>query len=92
MALLIVIALDWDDKFDAKEKNLHFHFLAIQHWSARTPFDECETLWGSYAVIHPKLKFWFSDDLGYSKDTIDIGKKFGGFDLAAIAIGAYEPR
>ena len=85
-----VIALDWDDKY--LDDNLEFHFLAIQHWSARTPFDRSETLWGSWAVIHPNFRFWFSGDLGYSQDTVDIGKKFGGFDLAAIAIGAYEPR
>ncbi len=85
-----VIALDWDEKYS--NNNLEFHFLSVQHWSARTPFDRCETLWGSWAVINDKFSFWFSGDLGYSKDTIDIGKRFGGFDLAAIAIGAYEPR
>ena len=85
-----VIALDWDDKYLGN--NLEFHFLSVQHWSARSPFDRCETLWGSWAVIHSKFSFWFSGDLGYSQDTIDIGKRFGGFDLAAIAIGAYEPR
>ena len=30
--------------------------------------------------------------LGYSPDTRDIGERMGGFDLSAIAIGAYEPR
>jgi L-ascorbate metabolism protein UlaG (beta-lactamase superfamily) len=43
-------------------------------------------------MIHTHFKCWFSGDLGYSADTVDIGKKMKGFDLAAIAIGAYEPR
>lgn len=85
-----VVALDWDDQYS--DDSLEFHFLAVQHWSARTAFDRSETLWGSWAVIHANFRFWFSGDLGYSQDTVDIGKKFGGFDLAAIAIGAYEPR
>jgi L-ascorbate metabolism protein UlaG (beta-lactamase superfamily) len=89
-----VIALDWDDKFDFKTKNdyISLHFLPVQHWSSRTLWDKNETLWGSWAVIHPSFKFWFSGDLGYSKDTSDIGEKFDGFDVAAIGIGAYEPR
>ena len=44
------------------------------------------------APIHPDFKFWFSGDLAASPDTKDIGQRMGGFDLAAIAIGAYEPR
>jgi L-ascorbate metabolism protein UlaG (beta-lactamase superfamily) len=49
-------------------------------------------LWGSWAVLHPQFRFWFSGDLAYSKDSLDIGQRLGHLDLAAIAIGAYEPR
>ncbi len=71
---------------------LDFHFLAVQHWSARALGDRHQTLWGSWAVLHPTFRFWFSGDLGYSPDTLDIGRRIGPIDLAAIAIGAYEPR
>jgi N-acyl-phosphatidylethanolamine-hydrolysing phospholipase D len=43
-------------------------------------------------IRHPELSFFFAGDTGYSKDFADIGTKFGGFDLAAIPIGAYAPR
>jgi L-ascorbate metabolism protein UlaG (beta-lactamase superfamily) len=43
-------------------------------------------------VLHPDFRFWFAGDLGYSDDPARIGARFGGFDLAAIPIGAYEPR
>ncbi|MDI9408384.1 MAG: MBL fold metallo-hydrolase [Candidatus Pacebacteria bacterium] len=88
-----VFALDWDQttEFMGKTAPLKIELLAVQHWSARGLGDRYETLWGSYAVLHPKFRFWFSGDLGYSKDTKDIGAKIGGFDLAAIAIGAYNP-
>lgn len=56
------------------------------------PWDRNHTLWGSWAALHPRLRFWFSGDLGYSPDTQDIGRRLGGVDLAAIAIGAYRPR
>ena len=72
--------------------NLELYFAAVQHWSSRTLWDRNKTLWGSWALLHPRFRFWFSGDLGYSKDVMDIGAQFGHFDLAAIAIGSYEPR
>ncbi len=89
-----VFELDWDDQHTVHGStgDVVFHFDAVQHWSERSLWDRNATLWGSWAVIHPKFRFWFSGDLGYSKDAMDIGKKYGGFDFAAIAIGAYEPR
>jgi L-ascorbate metabolism protein UlaG (beta-lactamase superfamily) len=89
-----VWGMDWGDELKVKGRTHEtvFKFLAIQHWSARGVLDRQETLWGSWAVLHPNFRFWFSGDLGYSKDTADIGKALGHFDLAAIAIGAYEPR
>jgi N-acyl-phosphatidylethanolamine-hydrolysing phospholipase D len=56
------------------------------------------TLWGSYAVFAPDCHLFFSGDTAYSKDFRDIHERFatlqqgGGFDVALIAIGAYEPR
>jgi len=85
-----VRAFDWWQRIDYR--GLDIHFLPIQHWSARTPWDRNRTLWGAWAVRHPQLSFFFSGDLGYSRDLRDIGRRLGGFDLAAIAVGAYEPR
>jgi L-ascorbate metabolism protein UlaG (beta-lactamase superfamily) len=68
------------------------HFVPVQHWSKRTLSDENQTLWGGWVLRHPELSFFFAGDTGYSKDFADIRRRFGGFDLAAIPIGAYEPR
>ncbi len=92
-----VIALDWDDSatLQGATGEATLRLLAVQHWSSRTPWDRNQSLWGSWAVLHPRFRFWFSGDLGYSQDTRNIGQAMqagGGFDLAAIAIGAYEPR
>lgn len=89
-----VIALDWDDTATFPGIKLPFtvRFLAVQHWAARSPFDRNRTLWGSWALEHPSFRFWFAGDLAYSQDVDDIGKAHGGFDLAAIPIGVYDPR
>ena len=90
-----VFALDWWDtlSFASQGRNkIQFDFLPVQHWSMRWPHDRGKNLWGSWALLASNFKFWFSGDLGMSKDIEDISKKYDGFDLAAIAIGAYSPR
>jgi len=73
----------------------------VQHWSGRGLNDRLATLWGGFAVFAPDLHLFFSGDTGYSKDFGDIRERYaarqgattgGGFDIALIAIGAYEPR
>lgn len=87
--------LDWSD--ETHVAGLDIWFVPSQHWSARTPFDRAETLWGGWVVktpagaAHP-FSFYFAGDTGYSPDFRDIGARFGGFDLALIPIGAYDPR
>lgn len=72
----------------------------VQHWSGRSFNDRLQTLWGGYAVFAPDLHLYFSGDTGYSRDFAATRERFrdrqppsgGGFDLALIAIGGYEPR
>ncbi|MDX2184898.1 MAG: MBL fold metallo-hydrolase [Gemmatimonadaceae bacterium] len=89
-----VIGLEWDEHTTGHgpAPELAFHFLPVQHWANRSPFTRNDTPWGSWAILHPEFRFWFSGDLGYSDDPARIGERFGPFDAAAIAIGAYEPR
>jgi N-acyl-phosphatidylethanolamine-hydrolysing phospholipase D len=84
-----IVRLDWWDK--AAFKDLEIHLLPVQHWSARTPWDRDRTLWGAFALRRPGFSFFFSGDLGYSRDIADIAARFDGFDLAAIGIGSYQP-
>lgn len=94
-----VVEMDWWDK--QVLKGVEFNFTPVQHWSARSFGDRSQTLWGGYAVFAPDLHWYFSGDTGYSKDFLDTKARFadrlsadkgGGFDLALIAVGAYEPR
>ncbi len=88
-----VVELDWWDS--RAEGNLRIYCVPVQHWSKRGLFDRNQTLWGGWVIeargAHP-FRFFFAGDTGYSRDFRDIGGKFGGFDLAALPIGAYAPR
>lgn len=65
----------------------------MQHWSARGFGDRNRTLWVSWAVEIGDFSLWFCGDTGYNAiQFLDIGERFGGFDLAIIPIGAYAPR
>ena len=82
--------LDWWEA--GSLAGVRFHFVPVQHWSARTPWDTNQILWGGFVVEHPSLRFFFAGDSGYSRDFQDIAQRFGPIDLAAIPIGAYAPR
>lgn len=91
--------LDWWDSVNVK--GVEFNFTPVQHWSARGLGDRSQTLWGGWAVLGAQTHWYFSGDTGYSQDFADTQKRFadrqtaaqgGGFDLALIAVGAYEPR
>ena len=88
-----VVELDWwQSSFLPHIPNIKLILTPAQHWSRRGAFDERKTLWGSWAIIGPKHKFYFGGDTGYCPAFKQIGEMYGPFDLAAIPIGAYEPR
>ena len=100
-----VIELDWWDRYElaATEQSHHLSvtLTPAQHWSARTATDALRSLWGGFAVCSPDSHVFFAGDTAYSKDFVDIRQHFarehapehgGGFDLALLPIGAYEPR
>ena len=94
-----VVELEWWDehshpKFteNSKATPVKFAFTPAQHWCRRGLNDVNEVLWGSWSIIGPRHRFFFAADSGYCHIFKQIGKRYGPFDLAAIPIGAYEPR
>jgi len=96
-----VVELDWwqSHPLATPTGSVDVVLTPVQHWSGRGLNDRLATLWGGYAVFAPDLHLFFSGDTGYSKDFSDIREHFaprqrdgGGFDIALIAVGAYEPR
>jgi N-acyl-phosphatidylethanolamine-hydrolysing phospholipase D len=82
--------LDWWEHVEFR--GLTVHAVPAQHFSARTPFDTNRTLWSGFIVEHPTFRFYFAGDTGYGPLFKEIGRRFAPIDLAAIPIGAYEPR
>jgi N-acyl-phosphatidylethanolamine-hydrolysing phospholipase D len=90
LGIATVTELDW---WESRElAGMKIHFVPTQHWSQRSLTDRNQTLWGGWVIEHPALRFFFTGDTGYSQDFTEIERRFGGFDVAAIPIGAYEPR
>ena len=88
-----VIELDWwQENCIPNHSEITFAFTPSQHWSRRTMTDTNKSLWGSWCIMGPNHSFFFAGDTGYCKGFREIGKRYGPFDLAAIPVGAYEPR
>lgn len=91
-----VVELDWWQHVTLNGSDIVF--TPAQHWSGRGLDDRMQTLWGGFAVFAPDAHLFFAGDTGYSRDFVDIRERFahrqrdGGFDLALIPVGAYEPR
>jgi N-acyl-phosphatidylethanolamine-hydrolysing phospholipase D len=98
-----VVELDWWEthSMDAISGPVDVVFTPAQHWSGRGLHDRMKTLWGGFAVLSPDCHLFFAGDTAYSRDFLDIQAHFaarqapelgGGFDIALIPVGAYEPR
>ncbi len=95
------IELDWWDSHTIASSEVEVVLVPAQHWSSRNIGDQLATLWGGFAVFSPDCHMIFAGDTAYSRDFTDIATRFadrqapergGGFDLALLPIGAYEPR
>jgi N-acyl-phosphatidylethanolamine-hydrolysing phospholipase D len=94
------IELDWWEgrTLPSPAGEVEVLLLPSQHWSARGLNDRMLTLWGGFAVMAPDCHLFYAGDTGYSRDFIDIQQRLrerqadGGFDIALLPIGAYEPR
>lgn len=82
--------LDWWNQTSFRDWAIHS--VPVQHFSGRSLWDRNETLWTGWVLEHPQFRFFFAGDTGYSKDFLNIQKRFGTMDLSAIPIGAYKPR
>jgi N-acyl-phosphatidylethanolamine-hydrolysing phospholipase D len=94
------VELDWWDThtLPAPAGSVEVVMLPSHHWSARGLNDRMLTLWGGFAVLAPDCHLFYAGDTGYSRDFTDIRERLrtrqaaGGFDIALLPIGAYEPR
>ncbi|MET0517853.1 MAG: MBL fold metallo-hydrolase [Burkholderiaceae bacterium] len=98
-----VIELDWwhSHALPSPGGAVEVVLVPAQHWSGRGLADRMRTLWGGFAVFAPDCHLFYAGDTGYSRDFALMRERFaarqgepqgGGFDIALLPIGAYEPR
>ncbi len=85
-----VIEQDWWQTWE--QDGLSVTTLPAVHFSGRGLFDRNKTLWASFAFESADERIWFSGDTASGEVFREIGERHGPFDLALVAIGAYEPR
>jgi N-acyl-phosphatidylethanolamine-hydrolysing phospholipase D len=81
--------LDWWQ--EREFRGVRFVCLPAQHFSQRALWDGNKRLWASWALIAPDRRLFFGGDTGYFPGFREAGVRFGPFDVAALAIGAYLP-
>lgn len=64
------------------------------HWSARGTTDRRKALWAAFVIRTPAGAIYHVGDTGFHKgiNYRQAARKYGGFRLAILPFGAYEPR
>ncbi len=68
------------------------HCVPALHFGGRSLTDGNRRLWAGWVIEGPTRRFFHGGDTGYFDGFAEIGKRLGPIDLAAIPIGAYDPR
>lgn len=84
-----VVGMDWYTNH--KIKDVTVHFVPVQHWTKRSPWDRNKQLWGGWIIEYQGKKVFFAGDTGYSQIFKDIKKRYGAIDVCLIPIVAYRP-
>ena len=87
-----IAAHDWHET--AVVRSLPVHLEPAHHWSARGMADRRMALWSSFVVEAPGGSIYVIGDTGFHGgiNYRAAAERHGGFRLALLPIGAYEPR
>lgn len=83
-----IYELDWNEHVDLR--GLRFTATPCQHFSGRGTMDRNRTLWSSWVMQTERRNVFFSGDTGLTEQFIDIGVKYGPFDLILLEVGAFH--
>ncbi len=90
---ILAQAHDWGARVEVGP-GVAVHFEPALHWSARGLFDRRMALWCAFVIETPAGKIYHIADTGFGDGGLfhAMREKHGGFRLAILPIGAYEPR
>jgi len=84
----MITEFDWWDSKDIGE-GVRLTAAPARHFSGRT-FKRGQTLWSSFILKVANYNIYIGADSGYDTHFIDIGKRFGPFDIAFLETGQYN--
>lgn len=87
----LVVELDWWESHTLPGGRLRFTATPAQHFSGRSLNDRDRTLWSSWVIESDRRRVFFSGDTGLTDAFAEIGRRFDGFDLVMLEIGAWHP-
>ncbi len=79
---------DWNESMPISD-NFTLYTAPARHFSGRS-FSRNNTLWLAFILQTDGLKLYLGGDGGYDTHFVEIGEKFGGFDLALLENGQYN--
>ncbi|MBX9464995.1 MAG: MBL fold metallo-hydrolase [Aquamicrobium sp.] len=87
-----IAAHDWGEM--AICGSMPVHIEPVHHWSARGTGDRRMALWAGFVIDAPGGGIYVVGDTGFHGgiNYSEAARKHGGFRLAILPIGAYEPR
>ncbi len=83
-----IVELDWDEHHEVGPVRLTC--VESQHFSGRW-LTRDDTLWASWVITGASGRVFFSGDTGYFPGYPQLLAAYGPFDVALMAVGAYDP-
>jgi L-ascorbate metabolism protein UlaG (beta-lactamase superfamily) len=81
---------DWWD--EVEYEGLTLASTPARHFSGRNLTNRNSTLWCSWVIQGQAAKVYFGADSGYGPHFLEIGAKYGPFDLTLMECGQYDER
>lgn len=81
---------DWGDSISL-DTSMRIHVTTAIHYSGRS-LTRNKSLWTGFMLESPSRRIFFSGDSGYGPHFAELGKRFGGVDLALLDCGQYNER
>jgi N-acyl-phosphatidylethanolamine-hydrolysing phospholipase D len=93
---IVTYEQDWHEScqlehLDNDISSLSVTAVPMRHWTNRTG-DRDKTLWCGFALRSKSLNILVPGDTAWFDGLETVGAQYGPFDVAALPIGAYEPR